>query len=74
MEYFRLNKKNNILYFMNNKPRVKEFKIRKKLSKLQIEISNNLDKFNKQCEDDFRKIISSFLNFLKISRTFGYFT
>ena len=50
---------------MNNKSRVPNFT--KKLSGLQKVSSNNLDKFKKQCEDDFRRIISSFLKILKLT-------
>ncbi len=54
---------NNAKY-MDNKSRVKKFK--EKLSGLQIESSNDyLKKFNEQCEDDYRKILSSIFKLLK---------
>ena len=42
----------------SNKPRTR-------LIDLQIESSSNLDKFIKQCEDDFRNMLVSFLKILK---------
>jgi len=47
---------------MNNKPRVQEFK--KKLFGLQIESSNNSEKFNKECENDFRRLLGSIYKLL----------
>lgn len=47
---------------MNNKPRVQEFK--KKLLGLQIESSNNSEKFNKECENDFRRLLGSIYKLL----------
>jgi hypothetical protein len=50
---------------MNEKNRVKRYK--QKLTSLTLN-SNILDKFNKQCEDDFRRMIASFLKISKNQR------